>query len=162
MKPSMALSLNNQVQKEYESSYLYLSMASFFEEQGFSGLASWMKKQSQEELQHALKFFDFIHHNNGKVTLQSIPSPVSEWNSIKAVFEASLSHEQMISKSIDDLINQAIAEKDHASHHFLLEFATEQLEEENTARDIVRKLELIGNTHPTGLLLLDKELGQRP
>ena len=160
MKLSMEKSLNQQVQKEYGSSYLYLSMSAFFESQGFTGLAAWMRRQSREELDHALKFFDFINQHNGRVILDTISAPTSTWDSVTDVFKASLVHEEMISKSIDNLINQAIDEKDHASHHFLLEFATEQVEEENTARDIVRKLELVGD-NPTGLLMLDKELGQR-
>ena len=161
MKKTMEKSLNHQLQREYDSSYIYLAMAAHFETEGFKGLASWMKKQSQEELGHALRFFEFINDNNGTVKLEAIAAPTASWPSVKAVFEASLAHEESISKSIDDLINQTISEKDHASHHFLLEFATEQVEEENTVRDIVRKLTLVGDTHPTGLLMLDKELGQR-
>ncbi len=160
MNKQIEQAFNVQFQKEYESSYLYLAMANHFESEGFKGLASWMKKQSAEELGHAMRFYEFCHENNGQITLASIPAPTITWPSIKAVFEASLTHEQHITASINSLIDLAISEKAHAVHHFLLGFATEQVEEENNVRDILQKLELIGN-HPTGLLMLDKELNSR-
>jgi ferritin len=160
MKTTIEKSLNSQFQKEYESSYTYLAMAAYLESQGYNGLASWMKQQSAEELGHAMKFYNFIFENNGTVTLTGIPAPKTPWKSVRSVFEAGLKHEQYITKSIDDLINQSIQEKDHASHHFLLGFATEQVEEENTFRDLVRKIEILGD-NPMGILMLDKELSTR-
>ncbi len=160
MKKSIQSALNTQLKHEYESSYIYLAMAAYFAEEGFNGLSAWMKKQSTEELVHAHRFFDFINENNGAVSLQAIAAPKANWKSVKAVFEAGLAHEKLITDSINKLIDLAVKEKDHGTHHFLLGFATEQVEEENIFRDIVRKLRLLGE-NPTGLLMVDRELGGR-
>ncbi len=161
MKKSIQKALNDQIQREYESSYVYVAMAAYFAQEGFNGLSAWMKKQSSEELVHAMRFFDFVYENNGEVALQAIPAPKADWKSIKAVFEAGLAHEKFITHSINAIIDLAVSEKDHGTHHFLLGFATEQVEEENVFRDIVRKLELLGEKNTTGLLMLDRELGSR-
>ena len=160
MNKKVLTAFNDQFNLEYESSYLYLSMASYCEAEGYNGIANWMKQQSKEELAHAMKFWGFIFESNETVTLGALNAPKAKWTSIKAVFEASLAHEEKVSKSIDDLINLSIQNKSHAAHHFLLGFATEQIEEENTVRDILRKIQIIGN-NPMGVLMLDKELGGR-
>lgn len=160
MNKDLVKALVEQFNLEYESSYLYLSMAAHFDTEGFNGLSAWMKKQSQEELVHAMKFWSFIFEANETVVLAGLKAPQTGWKSVTDVFQASLAHEQKITASINAIIDLAIQHKAHAAHHFLLGFATEQVEEENTVRDILRKLEIVANNH-VGLLMLDKELGAR-
>jgi ferritin len=151
---------NKQVNAELFSSYLYLSMAAHFESQGLKGMASWMRIQAQEEEMHAMKFFDFIHERGGKVILTQIDAPKTEWNSPLAVFEEVYEHECKVTGMINDLVDLASREKDHAANVFLQWFVTEQVEEEATAMEIVENLRLAGN-QSTMLLMLDRELGQR-
>ena len=152
--------MNNQVQRELESAYIYLSMAAYFDSVTLPGFAQWMKAQFQEEQAHALKFYDFIGDRGGRVMLQPIGQPPIEFPSALDVFEKALAHEQKITGHINDLYALATEEKDYASQTFLLWFIDEQVEEEKNAGDIVDMLKLIGdNAH--ALLMLDRELGQR-
>jgi ferritin len=152
--------LNEQLNKEMFSSYLYLSMAAYFENKNLAGMANWMKVQSQEEYLHATKFYDFILRLGGKVKLSAISEPQTEWKSPKEVFENSQEHEQFISKSIHQLMDLAIAESHHPTKSFLQWFVDEQVEEENTVQQIVENFNLIGEDK-SGLFMLDKELGSR-
>jgi ferritin len=152
--------INEQILAETYSAYLYLSMAAYFESKGLRGMASWMKCQAQEELTHAMKFFNFVGERGGRVVLGAIEAPPGEWESPLAVFESALGHERKVTALINDLVDLAIAEKDHASRSLLEWFVDEQVEEEATAGGIVDQLKLIGEGGQ-GLLMLDRELGAR-
>ena len=156
----MEKSLNNQINSEMYSAYLYLSMAAYFESKNLEGSASWMKLQSSEEWQHAMKFYSFIHSRGGRVVLSSISEPPTEWDSPKAAFVAALEHERMITGRINDLVDIANSEKDNASHHFLMWFVAEQIEEEQSVGGVVDKFELVAG-HPGGLFIMDQELARR-
>lgn len=157
---NMQKTMNQQINAEYYSSYLYLSMEAYFESLNLPGFAHWMHIQALEENIHALKFFNFIHERGGRVALTSIQAPPTEWKSPQEVFEASLKHEQHVTSLINNLVNVAIAEKDHASNAFLQWFVNEQVEEESSADKILRQLRMIEG-RPEGLLLLDRELAAR-
>ena len=152
--------LNKHLNAEFFSSYLYLSMAAYFESRNLSGMAAWMRIQSQEEYGHAMKFFDYLHGRGGAATLAKIDAPKVEWASPAAAFGAAYEHECKITGLINDLVNLAVTAKDHATHAFLQWFVTEQVEEEATALGIVEQLKLIGD-HPGSLLMIDRHLGRR-
>ncbi len=156
----MQKALNDQLNKELFSSYLYLSMAAYLEDINQTGMASWMRLQADEEHEHAMKFFDFILRVDSKVELQQIDKPQIEWNSPEEVFKASLAHEQYISKSIFEIVDLATQEKDHATRTFLNWFVDEQVEEEASVKDIVQKFEMIGESKGA-MYMLDRELGKR-
>ncbi|MEN8191876.1 MAG: ferritin [Bacteroidota bacterium] len=152
--------LNNQLNKELFSSYLYLSMAAYFEDLNLVGMSKWMRLQADEEHEHSMKFYDFIQKISGSVTLEQIDKPKTTWESPKQAFEEALAHEQFITKSINELTDLAIEEKDHSTNTFLHWFIDEQVEEEATAGEIVRKFDLIADSK-SGLYMLDRELGTR-
>lgn len=156
----MEEALNNQLNVEFYSSYLYLSMSAYFKNQNLSGFASWMQVQAQEELTHAMKVYNFIIERGGMVELKKVNEPKKEWKSPKDVFQDSLSHERGISEKINNLISLSNEKKDNATNIFLQWFVTEQVEEEATADEILKKLELIGD-NTGGLFMLDRELAQR-
>jgi len=156
----MEKALNEQLNAELFSSYLYLSMAAHFEANNWRGFANWMKKQSEEEYGHAMKFFEFINEVGKKVTLDKIEKPKLEWNSPLEAFEEALKHEEYITKRINDLVNLAVEEKDHATNNFLQWFVKEQVEEVSTVQKIVETMKLIGE-HTASLFMLDHELGKR-
>ncbi len=156
----MENALNGQVNAELYSAYLYLSMAAYFESIDLSGFANWMRVQFQEEQFHAMKLYDYIIERDGKVLLQAIDKPPSEWDSPSAVFEATLEHEQKVTGLINDLVYLARSEKDNATEIFLQWFVGEQVEEEDNVGKIVGQLKLIKNS-PQSLFMMDKELGQR-
>ncbi|MFH1195407.1 MAG: ferritin [bacterium] len=160
ISPKMQAALNKQMNDELFSSYLYLSMAAYFESKNYSGFAGWMKIQSSEEYGHALKFFHYIHEVGGKVELETINKPQHEWDSPKNAFEDALAHEHKITDGISNLVNLAIEEKDHATHIFLHWFVEEQVEEVAHSSSIVQKFDMVADSK-NGLYLLDKELGQR-
>lgn len=151
---------NKQINKEFYSSYLYLSMAAYFESKNLKGFASWMKIQVDEENSHAMKFFDFVNQRGSKVKLLKIEAPKTSWINPTKVFEEVLAHEKFITKSITELYNLTQKENDIASSIFLNWFIQEQIEEENTAKEILEKLKLIKDDQAT-LYLLDKELASR-
>lgn len=156
----MENALNKQVNAELYSSYLYLSMESYFQSLNLPGFATWMRSQVQEEIFHAMKFYNFIHERGGKVVLAGIDRPESNWESPFNAFEHILAHEQKVTGLINNLMDQAMSQKDHATQIFLQWFVTEQVEEEDSVNAIVQKLKLIGD-NPSGLFLLDAELGKR-
>jgi ferritin len=152
--------LNDQLNAELYSSYLYLSMSAYFQSVSLSGFANWMRVQAQEELVHAMKFYDFINERGGRVTLTSIEEPPTEWDSTLGVFEATFEHEQKVTGLINNLVEIAIEERDHATNIFLQWFVSEQVEEEDSANDVVQKIKLMGDAKG-GMFMLDRELGQR-
>jgi len=160
LKERIEKALNDQVNAEVFSAYLYLSMSASFSEMNFSGFAQWMKVQATEEMVHAMKIYDFIIERGGRVTLTQIDTPETVWESPLAAFEAAYKHEQYVTSRINDLVDIAIEEKDHASNIFLQWFVTEQVEEEASADEIVQKLKLVGN-QGNAIFMLDRELGAR-
>jgi len=153
-------SLNNHLNEELYSSYLYLSMSAYFEAKNLKGFANWFKIQSQEEYGHGMKFYSFIQQVGGKVTLKAIKAPKITWKSFMEVFAETLAHEKHITGLINKLVGQAIQEKDYATNNFLQWFVNEQVEEEATVEEIINKLEMIGDAK-SGLFMMDRELGAR-
>ena len=156
----MEKALNEQINAEMYSSYLYLAMAAYFEDKSLPGCAAWMKAQAQEELFHSMKFFDYVNERGGRVELQAIETPPREWGSVLEVFEASLAHEQKVTSLINGLVDLALEVKDHATNNFLQWFVDEQVEEEDSVGAVVDKLKLMGEA-TGGLFMIDRELGQR-
>ena len=152
--------LNKQLNAELYSAYLYLSMTAYFESTSLKGFANWMRIQAQEELFHAMKFYDYINERGGRVNLTSISAPSAQWDSPLAAFEQVYQHEQKVTGLINDLVTLAISEADHATNNFLQWFVAEQVEEESSADEIVQKLRLLGEDG-SGLFMVDQELGQR-
>jgi ferritin len=135
-------------------------MSAYFQTINLLGFANWMRVQAQEELVHAMKFHDFINERNGRVILQQVEAPPTEWSSPLDVFEGAYKHEQKVTGLINDLVNLAVGERDHATNIFLQWFVTEQVEEEASADEVVQKLKLVGDDS-SGLFMLDGEMGQR-
>ena len=160
LKEKMLKALNSQVNAEMYSSYLYLSMESYFQSNSLAGFSSWMRGQVQEELFHGMKIYDYICERGGKVVLDEIKKPDSTWKSPLIAFKQILKHEQLVTSLINDLMDIAIAEKDHATQNFLQWFVAEQVEEEASVGEIVDKLKLI-KSDTSGLFMLDGELGKR-
>lgn len=152
--------LNEQITREMHSSLIYLSMAAYFTDTGLKGFAHWMRVQAEEEMFHAMKVFDFIHDRNGRVKLSQIAEPTHHWDSVQAVMEHTLAHEEGMTRSINELVDLAIKERDHATHNFLSWFVQEQVEEEDTLRTILDKLRLVGN-RGEGMFMLDQEMSAR-
>lgn len=160
ISPKMESALNKQVNAEFYSSYLYLSMAADFESKNLPGFANWMYVQAQEEWGHGMKIFSYINEQGGTVKLEAIKGPQTEWKSPLEIFEDSYKHEQYVTSLIHNLVTLANEEKDYATQIFLQWFVTEQIEEEASASDIVGKLKMIGDA-PHGLFMIDRELAQR-
>jgi len=152
--------MNEQIKNELYSAYLYLSMSAYCESINLPGCANWMRMQDQEERIHAMKLFDFVHERGGRVVLQAIDQPPSEFKSLLDVFEKTLEHEQKVTGLINDLYALAVEEKDYASQIFLQWFVTEQVEEEDSVNQIIERLKMIGDSRQ-GLLMLDRDLGGR-
>lgn len=152
--------MNEQIKWEMESAYLYLSMSGWFTEQGLDGFANWMKIQTQEEMSHAMRFYDFIHIRGGSVQLKNLAAAKANWKTPLDIFEATLAHEKKVTERLNLIASMAEKNQDHASKHFMQWFVTEQLEEEANASLIISKLKLIKNDGQA-LLTMDKELGVR-
>jgi ferritin len=152
--------VNAQINKEMFSAYLYLSMSSYAEVSGFKGIATWFKVQYHEEMVHSMKFYEYIIRKGGTVKLCAIEEPKREFHSPLELFEQALVHEEYVTKSINDLVDLAIAEKDHATKVFLDWYVTEQVEEEQNATEIIQTLKMIGD-NKAALYMYDKELGAR-
>lgn len=152
--------LRDQLNAELYSSYLYLSMSACLHSMNLDGFASWMRVQALEELYHTMKFYNFIEERGGQVILEAIGKPPTKWDSPLAVFEDAYKHEQKVTGMIDELVNLAFSEKDHASHNFLQWFVSEQVEEEASVDEVVQKLKLIDG-QGSGLFMIDRELLQR-
>lgn len=151
---------NVQLNFELYSSYLYFSMSAYFEDINLQGFASWMRVQAQEELVHAMKFYNFIVERNGRVVMATIDAPPTNWDSPLGAFEATYKHECGISARINELVNLTMEQKDYSANVFLQWFVTEQVEEENSADKVVQQLKLMADA-PGGLFMLDRELAAR-
>lgn len=160
IKKEVLDALNNQINAESYSAYMYLSMAAYFEEMGLSGFAHWMKIQYQEEAAHALKFFNYVTERGGKVVLKAIDQVPVEFDGIVDVFEKTLTHECHVTELINNLMNVAIATSDHASQSFFKWFVDEQVEEEANVEKILSTLKLI-NGQGNGIFMMDREMNQR-
>jgi ferritin len=160
LSKKMVEALNKQLNKEIYSAYLYMSMSAYSTFIGLKGFANWFMVQYQEEMVHAMKIYNYINDQGGQVKLMDIAQPLIEFKSPLDMFEKTLGHEKFITKSINELVDLTIAEKDHATSIFLQWFVTEQIEEEANDNDIISKLKLAGESG-NGLLMLDKELAAR-
>jgi ferritin len=160
IKKKMQDSLNRQINRELYSGYLYLAMSAYFEDKSLKGFAKWMRIQANEELKHAMKLYGYVFERAGRVTLSEIEAPAASWNSPLDAFKEAYMHEQAVTAMIYALVDMAKSEKDHATDAFLKWYVDEQVEEEATPLDIVKRLELIGDS-ANGLLMLDKELRKR-
>ena len=152
--------LNDQIRKEFYSSYLYLSMAARFESMNLKGFAHWMQIQAAEETQHGMKIYGHVNERGRTVALQQIDAPPSEWKSAKEMFTEAYHHEQKVTESINKIVQLARTEKDNATETFLQWFVNEQVEEEASTNEITQKLQLAGDTGPA-LLMMDAELHKR-
>jgi ferritin len=152
--------INDQINKELYSSYLYLSMAAYFECHNLSGFAKWMQVQEGEERGHAMKLYQFLVDRGGRVLLKAIAAPEVEWKTSLEVFKQVAEHEAKVTASINSLYELALQEKDYAAQMALQWFITEQVEEEKNAAEIVQQLELI-DARGTAVLMLDHRLGKR-
>jgi ferritin len=152
--------MNEQINKELFSSFLYLSMAAYFTDKNLDGFAHWMHLQADEEYEHAMKFYDFILDRGGRVYLKAIDAPATDWKSNLEVAEEVAAHEARVTASIQDLYELALKEKDYAAQVMLQWFITEQVEEEKSAADLVAKLKLI-EERGTAVLMLDHRLSKR-
>ncbi len=152
--------INEQINAELYSAYLYLSMSADLEEKGLGGFANWMRAQAQEEEFHAMKFYGYVVERGGRVILDTIKKPRGEWSTVKEIFEETLKHEEHVTGLINKLMDMAIEEKDHASVQFLQWYVEEQVEEEANAGELLDKLTLIDGKGQ-GLLMMDKELSTR-
>ena len=160
LSKKMQDALNEQINAEIWSAYLYLSMSAYFEDQNLPGFANWMKTQWQEEISHSIKMFDYINERGGRVMLKPIAEVKTEWNKAIEVFTETLEHERLVSSLINKLVDIAISESDHATNNMLQWFVAEQVEEEATAESLLEQLKMIdGFGH--GMLMLDRELAQR-
>ncbi len=160
LNKEMERALNDQINAELYSAYLYLAMAAYSESINLNGFANWMRIQAQEELTHAMKFYDFVYERGGRVVLSVVDAPPETWDSPLAAFEGAYEHECKVSAMINDLVDLSIKKKDHATNNFLQWFVSEQVEEEASTDAVVQKLKLIGD-QGNGIFMLDRELGQR-
>jgi ferritin len=160
LKKAMQRALNEQINAELYSSYLYLAMSAWCHAHDLNGMGGWFRVQAQEELIHVGKFFTYVLDRDGSIELAKIDAPPVEWKSALAAFEGALEHEQKVTTRVNKLVDLARKDGDHSTDTFLQWFVNEQIEEEATARQIVGQLRLIGE-NGSGLYLLDKELGAR-
>ncbi|MEE4270914.1 MAG: ferritin [Thermoanaerobaculales bacterium] len=161
MNPKVEKALNEQIHAEFFSFYLYLSVAAYFTSNHLDGFAHWMRIQSQEEFNHAMKLFDFVAERGGTVELLPLDAPPREWASPSDAVEAVLDHEKFISGRINDLVDLATAENDHPTTVLLHWYVSEQVEEEATADTLFHQVKMVESS-PHGLLMIDRELAGRP
>ena len=159
-KESLQQAINEQIVREMYSSNLYLAMAAYYASINLNGFANWMRVQAEEELTHALKFFDYVIDRGGKVTIGAIPAPKIEWSDPVQPFIDALEHERKVTGWIDELVDLAHKEKDYATISFLNWFVDEQVEEEKTTSEIVERLKLAGDSKAS-LFFLDSQLMNR-
>jgi ferritin len=160
LKKPIEIALNKQINAEFHSAYLYLSMSSYFQSIGMAGCANWMKVQYQEELAHATHFFDYVLERGGRVELAPIGEVEVDFDNVLQVFQKTLAHEITVTGLINNLMDVAIHESDHATKSFLQWFIDEQVEEEANVEQILNNLKLI-NGEGQGLLMMDREMQAR-
>ena len=160
LSKKMIDSINGQINKEMYSAYLYMAMSAKSDEDGYKGASVWFMVQFHEEMVHAMKLYEYLSDQGATITLAAIAEPPRSFTSLLDMFEKTLAHEQFVTKSINDLMELAIAEKDHASQALLAWYVTEQVEEEKNDNEIIQTLRMIGD-NKSALFLYDKELGAR-
>lgn len=156
----MQEALNEQINAEMFSFYIYLAMAAWLTEQNLSGFGHWMEKQANEEMAHAMRIFKYIQERGGQITLKEIPAPQKEWASVQAVFEEAYSHEQVITNKIHDLVKMARSENDLPTEAMLQWFVNEQVEEEDNTSSVLEKMKMLGESKGA-LLQYDAVMGRR-
>ena len=160
LSDKLVTAINDQIQYEYYSAFVYKAMQAYFEVEDLPGMANWMDIQFQEEMSHAEKLFNFVCETGSKVTLQGMEAPRNEYSSPLEAFEESLEHEQSVTTRINNLMDLAIEEKNHAAQIFLQWFVTEQIEEESNVGQIITKLKRV-KEDGRGLMMIDNELATR-
>jgi ferritin len=160
LNEKMEAAINGQINAEIYSSYLYMSMATWFDAQTLPGMAHWMRVQAQEEWTHAIKFYNYVNDRGGRVKLSAIDGPATDWDNPLAVFQAVAEHEAKVTGLINGLMDLALSISDHATSSFLKWFVDEQVEEEASAAEVVGQMKL-AQTNPSALLMLDKDLATR-
>lgn len=161
LKNSLEKALNQQVNQEMAAAYAYLAASAWFESENLSGFAQWMEIQRQEELAHAQRLIDYLHDRGGKLELEAVAKPKSDFQTIMAVFQEALSSEENNTRSIHDLYQLSVEENDYATQSFLKWFIDEQVEEESTMHDMIGLLEHAGDDR-SALLVLNEQVGKRP
>lgn len=156
----MLAALNEQINKEIYSGYLYMSMSAYSDYIGLKGFANWFMVQYQEEMEHAMRIYNYIQGQGGQVKLMAIEQPHTDFESPLDMLKKTLEHEKFVTKRINDLVDIAVKEKDHATQIMLQWFVTEQIEEEANPTDIINQLKLVGK-EGDGLFMIDKELAAR-
>ena len=147
--------LNEQIEKEGYAAQLYLAMASWTENQGYDGIAEWFYAQHMEEIEHMLKIIKYVNERGGHAIAPKIDQPPKEFKGVKKIFEAALEHEQMVTRSINDIVGLCLEEKDFTTHNWIQWFVEEQLEEESSVNAIIDKLEMIGDKN---LYVFDRDI----
>jgi ferritin len=160
LSKSLEAAINDQINFELSSAYLYLSMSAHFEGENLGGFANWMRVQYQEETGHAMKFYKYVFDRGGKVVLKAIPQPTAKFKTPLEIFNQVLEHEKKVTASINKIYELALKEKDYATQSSLKWFIDEQVEEEKNALDIINMLEMIGDS-PISLIMADRQLGAR-
>jgi len=160
LSQSLCDAINAQVQNELASAYLYLGMSAECSTQNYRGTAHWLRQQWEEELSHATKMMDYVLDRGNALALEEIPKPTFEFTTLTAVFEEVLSHERSVTGAINALYARAAEQNDYAAQTFLQWFVNEQVEEENTVRDVLDMLK-IGGDQGAALLIVDRQLGER-
>ena len=160
LKDAILEKLNDQLNVELKSAYVYYAMAGYFENISLKGFAHWMTLQAQEELTHVDRIFKYINDKGARVQLREVPAPRGDWKSPLDAMQDAYDHECLVSEKINECVSAALASNDHSTNTFLQWFVAEQVEEEAAADDVVQKLKLIGD-HPSGLFMLDNELSKR-
>lgn len=153
--------INQQIGKELYSSYMYMGMAAWFEENSLEGFGSWMRVQTQEESCHAMIFYNFLIQSGGHVVLPAIDQPPCDYKGSLDIFQRGLNHEQYVTALINSMMDVAVEEKNHAAHSFLNWFVDEQVEEEDNFTSILGKIKLCENSGGGGMFMIDKELSAR-
>ena len=160
LKEKVLKAINEQINKEYYSAFLYLSMSAWLQGKGFPGFANWMYIQYQEEMTHGNKFFKYVHDRGSQVVLKAIAQVETDFENVTSVFEKALEHEQFVTASISKIMDVAVAESDYATQSFLKWFIDEQVEEEKNVNDILAQLEYV-KEDSAAILMLDRALGAR-
>jgi ferritin len=160
LSKKMEEAINGQLNKEMYSAYLYMAMSAYADSQGLKGIANWFMVQYHEEMVHAMKFYEYLQEQGNSVVLGTIEKPEGNFTTALSLFEAGLTHERFITQSINDLVDLAIEEHDHATKIFLEWYVTEQVEEEQNATEIVQTLTMIGD-NKAALFMYDKDLSSR-
>ncbi len=160
LNEKMEEALNSQFNFEIYSAYIYFSMSAYFLSIKLPGFAQWMRAQTQEEMIHAMKFYDYINEQDGRIKLQQIDKPATEWESPLAAFENALNHEKIVTGRINDMVTLAIDEKDQETNNFLQWYVKEQVEEEESVGGVVEKIKIAGD-ETSRLQKIDQELSTR-